>query len=338
MDNKITKKRLSDFLSYEWIKLIIVCVVAVLLWEMVYTVTSVKPTVGQKFKYYFDTSVYGYDTQLNALIENEGALSYDVLTFNSEQLSTAYNTLPTRLTAQEGDIMITDCRENVSAEYEKGPFVRAKFVIDNYYAYCYEDLLKDAQNYLLVNFMKDGLTIESAFSAYNEDYLDIEKISTVFRARMAKDNRFRTESQKTEGVFLEKNRVSKLYKEVIDFAKILALKEVDPDLFLTYTKFDQSLIYPGDISLDYWKKEQQKEIDAGRVNMTYALKVDALSKYQDENSSKENPSKYFVYYGEYEAKDVCITVFDFKADQPHLQYETIPFINAIVRSCSTILD
>lgn len=338
MDNRITKKRLSDFLSYEWIKLIIVCVVAVLLWEMVYTVTAVKPTVGQKFKYYFDTSVYGNNIQLDALIEDEDALSYDVLMFNSEQLSTDFNTLPTRLTAQEGDVMITDCRENVSAKYEKGPFVRAKFVIDNYYAYCYEDLLKDAQNYLLVNFMNDGLTAENAFSAFNEDYLNLEKISTVFRARMAKDNRFRTESQKTEGVFLEKERVTRLYKEVIDFAKLLALKETDPDLFLTYTKYDQSLIYPGEISLDYWKKEQQKEIDAGRVNMTYALKVDALSKYQDENSSKANPSKYFKYYGEYDAKDICITVFDFKAEQPHLQYETIPFINAIVRSCSTILD
>ncbi|MBE5754107.1 MAG: hypothetical protein E7340_02065 [Clostridiales bacterium] len=338
MDNKITKKRLSDFLSYEWIKLIIVCVVAVLLWEMVYTVTAVKPTVGQKFKYYFDTSVYGNSTQLNALIEDEDALSYDVLMFNSEQLSTDFNALPTRLTVQEGDILITDCRANVSAEYEKGPFVRAKFVIDNYYAYCYEDLLKDAQNYLLVNFLKDGLTAENAFSAFNEDYLDIEKISKVFRERMAKDNRFRTESQKAEGVFLEKERVTRLYKEVIDFAKLLAFKETDPDLFLTYTKYDQSLIYPGDISLDYWKKEQQKEIDAGRVNATYALKVDALSKYQDENSKKVNPSKYFMYYGEYDAKDICITVFDFKAEQPHLQYETIPFINAIVRSCSTILD
>ena len=54
MDNKITKNRLQSFLSYEWIKVIIFALVFIVAWEFVYAIISVKPTVGQDFKFYFD--------------------------------------------------------------------------------------------------------------------------------------------------------------------------------------------------------------------------------------------------------------------------------------------
>ena len=54
MDNKITKTRLSNFLSYEWILLIILTVAAIVVWELVYTMTSVRLTVGQQYKIYYD--------------------------------------------------------------------------------------------------------------------------------------------------------------------------------------------------------------------------------------------------------------------------------------------
>jgi hypothetical protein len=54
MDNKITKNRLSNFLAYEWIVIIIVCVVLIFVWEIVYTVGAVRLTAGQKFNFYFD--------------------------------------------------------------------------------------------------------------------------------------------------------------------------------------------------------------------------------------------------------------------------------------------
>jgi hypothetical protein len=36
------------------------------------------------------------------------------------------------------------------------------------------------------------------------------------------------------------------------------------------------------------------------------------------------------------AKDVCITVFNFKSMQPHLQFETISVLNEIIRSYSNL--
>ena len=335
MDNRITKKRLSAFLSYEWILVIVICVAMVAVWELIYTVASVKLSVGQRFKYYFDVNVFGSDVAVEKTIDDDSVFSYDVLEYSGEQLSTAYNVLANRLATYDGDVMFTDCRDNSTAEEKKE--IRAKFVVDNYYGYSFEVLLKDAQNYLLENFMKDGLTAEKVFSEYNLNNFDRAKIEQTFRNRMKKDNRFRKEADIQNGVGLEQYRVQKLYAEVIDFSKLLSLKETHPDLFMVYTMYEQSIEFPGKIDVEYFKRQYQKEIDAGRVNQIYALKLDALAKYKTGNT-KTDPSNYVVYYGEYTAKDVCITVLDFKSEQPHLQFETISFINAIVRDCSNLLD
>ena len=57
MDNKLTKKRLHDLLSYEWILMIIICVVSIVFWEIVYDFSAVKLTAGQNFRYYFDYNI-----------------------------------------------------------------------------------------------------------------------------------------------------------------------------------------------------------------------------------------------------------------------------------------
>ncbi len=49
MDNKITKKRLGDLCSYDWILFIAAIAAAILVWELLYAFTSVKLTTGQRF-------------------------------------------------------------------------------------------------------------------------------------------------------------------------------------------------------------------------------------------------------------------------------------------------
>ena len=337
MNNKISKRRLSDFLAYEWIKIVLVCVVAIIVWELLYSIGSVKLTVGQKFKYYFDVNVYGENQAVNELYDNGKVLSYDVLDFSGEQLSSGTFTLPTRLYVQEGDILITDCRERAASEDGAKPQVRAKTTLDNYYGYSYEKLLLDAQNYLYNNFMVDQLDFEQAFSKYDQNNFDDEKIESVFRQRMKKDNRFRKEADIQDGIVSEKERICALYREVLDFAKLLSYKETNPELFFNYTLYEQSLETADEEYKDYFQNLYDAEVAAGRVNHIYALKVGELTKHNP-NGTKTNPSKYFTMMDSSTADDVCITVFDFNSYQPHLQYETITFINAIVRDCSNLLD
>ena len=47
MDAKITKSRLGLLLSYDWIKIVGICVAVVLLWLLIFTMTAVLPASGE---------------------------------------------------------------------------------------------------------------------------------------------------------------------------------------------------------------------------------------------------------------------------------------------------
>ena len=62
MDNKLTKKRLSDFLSYEWIIILVAIIAAIFVLELIYTVSATRITTGQKFTFYLDQDIYTYES------------------------------------------------------------------------------------------------------------------------------------------------------------------------------------------------------------------------------------------------------------------------------------
>ena len=46
---KITKKRLNILLSYDWIKIILLAVAAILVWSLIFTMTATRVTPAQNF-------------------------------------------------------------------------------------------------------------------------------------------------------------------------------------------------------------------------------------------------------------------------------------------------
>ncbi len=345
MDNKITKKRLGNFLAYEWIAIIIVCLVAIFVWEFAYTVGAVRLTTGQQYKFYYDQNISTVGAgRLFNLLNKDGVLSYDVLELESENLTGDYNVLSVRLSVQEGDIIITDTK--APAEDAEDKSIRAKTIIDGMYGSSYTKLLGEAKTYLSDNFLSD--TVKTADVKTNlelaTDYanLDGEKIANHFRKRMRKDNRYRKEEQILSGIELEKTRIENLCKEVKDFEKLLKAGLENPDLFFRYTKYQQAFdSLPEDKTKDRenYQKLLDNEKNKGRENDIYGLNVVALKDSNpNEGEAKINPSEYFKMTGETTAKDVVILVFDFCAHQYDLHYESISVINAIVRSCSDILD
>ncbi len=332
MDNKITKKRLSNFLSYEWILILIAIVGAILLWEFVYTVSSVRLTVGQSYKIFYDKySFYGenvsalaveLEVQENLGYENGKTFSFDVQKTASESILQEDDVLSIRLSVQEGDILITDdkARTTKKGEVEYTESL-ARTRVDNLTVNfaTFDKLLKDAQDYLK-SFLADGQT-EIA-----KENLDDNKIKAGFEKRLRKDNRFRR--NKEEGLRLEKQRLEKLCDEVNAFETVVNL---DDEYFFTYTKYEQSLEIAkaqGQDASDYEQLVQKQE--RGK----YGLRLDKLT------GGKYNSSKFFTVLDEdeYVASDAVIMVFDFLKYQPELQFESITFINNIVRACSTILD
>lgn len=317
MDNKITKRRLYDFLAYEWIAIIAVIVAAIIGWNLIFTMTSVKLNVGQDFKFFYDETIdYGSGNDIYNLFTKEDnpertIFSYDVLKLSHEVLNAEYNVLKERLSVQEGDVIITDC----SQPKDSNGSVRAVDIINSLPVCDYQTLKEDAEDYL-AQLLKDSLKSQYAqdresVDVTDFDNLDSAKIEAMFRERMKKDNRYRKESQKQEGIALEKERIKDLCLEVKKFKHLL---NAGDEYFFNY--------------------EYVSEYQENKGIRPYGLKVEMLSG----GEGKDLPSKFFKKTDADDAKDIVILVFDLIQYQPHLQFESIAFINAIVDGCSNLYD
>jgi len=329
MDNKLTKRRFSDFMSYEWILMLIVAVVAIVVWELAYTIGSVRLSVGQQFKYYYDETISSATSNdfYSLLVEDE-TFSYDVIELDYEALTADYNVLSVRLSIQEGDILVTDSKKPEDGSTGSQRYIRAKTAVDthDYNIYSLDLMLSDACSYLK-GFLKDGATGENPELSY--DNLDEGKIESYFLERMKKDNRFRKAEEKAVGIALEKQRIKKLTEEVSDFKKFL--DTAPEEAFFRYTKFEQSAMLAEEKEKPMFETALQREIDEGRENARYGINAVALT------GGEHDPSEFFKMKDADTAKDVVIMAFNFLSYQPHLQFETISFMNTVIRACSDFI-
>ena len=313
MDNRITKRRLSDFFAYEWILTLVAVAAAIVVMELIYTVSATRLTTGQHFKYYLDEDLYAFDTySVFDLLEvkngeNGKTFSFEVLEVESENLTSSYNTLSVRLSVQEGDAIVTS-----SAEREDKT-VRAKTIIDGFPVYDMQGLLSGAKEYLTQ--FKNG------------DDFDEDKIRAYLDSRTKGDNRFRTEKDREEGRQNEIARINKLAKDVDDFEKIL--NSGREDLFYYYTKYEQ--VANGDESDKDYGAAYAKEKEKGEL--IYGINMSALT------GGNKTVSEYLKLQ-ENESADggVVLMLFDFSKQQYDLQFESISFVCTLVREFGNILN
>ena len=334
MDNKITKERLSNLMSYDWIAMIVFLVVGIIVFELAFAVCGVRLTTGQNFKYYYDLKIDNSlePALIDVLFTENNTFSYDVMLINGEIVEEEANTLPSRLKAQDGDVIITD-----TVYDEESKEVRANslidFVAENTGIYSFNDLLTDGRKYLS-EFLKDEFLSldenERLLKTTDKENLSTEKIDSAFLIRMKKDNRFRTDEQKEIGKEYERERIFKLVSELNDFEYLLEYGKTH-DTFHRYTRFTQT-------SETAYKEEDRErykllvdaEKEAGRENAPYGLKVSGLA------NGKHAPQELFKVVGGTDASNVVVMVFNFTQYQKELQFESVAFINSIVRSCSNI--
>ena len=312
MDNRITKKRLSDFLSYDWIIMIVAAVAVIILWELIYSIVATRLSVGQQFKYYIDEDFYSYNMSsiYDVLGVNSGengkTFSYDVLSVDAESLNKEYNVLSVRLSVQEGDAIFTSSVIN-----EEDQTSRVKTVIDGNSVYDFNSLLNSAKDYL--SQFKDGDAISEA------------KIRAYFDERMQGDKRFKTDDQKEEGRINEIGRIVKLASDVKDFEKLL--KSGNQNLFYKYVKYEQAS--NGDENDGTYGAVYQKEKAKGEL--VYGLNMGALS------GGKQYVSDYLKLKESDSAENVVLLLFDFSSYQYDLQFESISFTITLVKEFSNIL-
>ncbi len=322
MDYKITKSRLSNFLAYEWILVIVVVIASILLWELVYSMSGVRLSTGQSFSYYYDDVVYGKNQiDFHNLLkegEEDSVLSYDVLEIKYEQMQdNAIEILPIRLSNHEGDVIFSSTAEISQNEEDPDAYKqrRANTLIDQYDMYSYEQLVEDARTYLK-GFLSDETKNEL-------DYNDLDKtlIEAKFEDRMSGDNRYRQEEKFLEGLELEYKRIENLCVQVSTLNELL---QEHPELFYQYHKYEQTYKINGEDYKDYYDAEETK---------SYGLKLDMLKNADD----GKTVDAYFSVDGSGNATNGVLLVFNFLHYQPELQFETISFINMVIETFSDIL-
>jgi hypothetical protein len=328
MDNKITKKRLGNLFAYDWIMMLIAMVVIVIGWEFLYALTSVRITAGQGFYYYYDYEINGgNDTAFKGYLND--TFSYDILEWGGESMPTEavnQDVIELRYASNEVDVVFTSTLE-VKNEETGYMASRAKKIIDLYDAYDFRELYKDCEKYL-----KQFLTNENAsvldFNNYSES-----KIKAYFHNRQASDNRYKWK-QITEQD--EINRIKKLSSELADFKTILDFESNLPkeeSIFYYYHKYEFSLTKETTSSQ---KASYQEKYDLEGGEKAFGLKLEKLPKSDKLNAPDVNA--FFRMTNASDSKNVILTVFNVTHVQPDLQFETISFVNTVVRTFSSILN
>lgn len=329
MDAKITKKRLSVLLSYQWIVIAIVMVAVMAIWGVVYGIVGAKPTTGQTFNYYYDLQISNLnDDAFRSLLQDKNTFSYDVLEVDSEYISDI-QVLLARSSAKEGDAIIT----SMSGEQKEGYIsCRATEIVDNYSVYPLDDeeggLIYDATNYL------KGFLSNSNGNPLNFEELDKNLIKSNFEKRVQSARIYRND-YRTGKITVEQEyqRIAKLCEEVSFFKKVIEYDKTLPledSIFFRTTKFimlaneGQEAVRDDYVEMLQYEKERP-----------YALITSKLESANSNKAVKEYFSGLASIQNSQEIEPV-IEVFNYKDAQPDLQFEVISFLNTIIRNFSDV--
>lgn len=330
MDNKITKKRLGNLFAYDWIMMIVAMFICVIAWELLYAFTSVTLTPGQGFYYYYDYEINGGNNDsFKRYLSN--TFSYDILEWRGSSMPAEkidQDVIELRYAVNEVDVVFTSTRavENAQTGYQVS---RAKKLIDRYDAYDFRELYSDCEKYLS-QFLKDGKTNVLDFNEY-----DLAKIKSHFHKRQSGDNRYKWNKISEQD---EIDRISKLCKELADFKIVLDYEAGLPreeSIFYYYHKYEFSL---SSSTSESQKAKYQEKYDLEGGEKPFGLKLENLPNDTTGENKKPSVDEFFRMENASDSKNVILTVFDVAYLQPDLQFETISFVNTVVRSFSTILN
>lgn len=231
MDAKITKKRLGNMLSYDWIKIVALAVALILVWYLLFTMTATQLTTAQTF------SVYSYiGTSANDLFDKypsslKNIFSYDIQSITSEDFNNGGNQAATvvqaRFSVGEGDAMfVSTVRDEENGSYTAGEGEEAETV---YYSYLESFLY--GYYYSVETFGEGGYLDE--LNAYLDQYylgdyknpdpevaqIDETLVKKDFRARLKKlnDKRYKKEAEIKKAEVQELARVESYRLALIEF-------------------------------------------------------------------------------------------------------------------------
>ncbi|MBE7078131.1 MAG: hypothetical protein E7377_05500 [Clostridiales bacterium] len=326
MDAKITKKRLSHLLSYDWLKIVGLIAAAIIVWTLIFTMTATRITPAQQFTVLnYNGNVSLTRTKFSSMFSkayNDGVFSYEVLETTEIDLpmSAEYagTIMEARVATSEGDVIFVSETENTNYSYKIGE--------ETYYDTYLQNLVS-SYGYLLYNLdphaddsffgeMKTYVNRYYQNGNYETGTLNKEKVESDFRARIIKnkDKRFKKETQIVAGLEEEIKRIEKYAAALTEF----------------YGYLDAGLIESTQTVVT--NHETGETVREGIFSLNICPNKDTMGKLSD----------YVGYYKEYEdesgnkqqvltAENMNVAFFNFEDVEEGFQYESLLFVNALIR-------
>lgn len=340
MDAKITKTRLGQMLSYDWIKIIAVALAAILVWSLVFTMSATRITATQQFVIMNYPGAW-QGKSFNRYYDMLGKdFSYEIIEMSAEDLATNESQLgtllETRFAVGTGDVMfapnVNDPDTKTEVKDEQGNVTAttystyiSQFLNTSYFFYVAQlDDSADKDGYFtqMKNYLARFYTIASetertfgsvTLSVATFGDLDESKVEAAFKARIEKnkDKRFKTEEKIKQGVRDEVKRIQS-YRAAYDafFSYLEA----------GYIEFTVSSVTLGDTT------------KTGAYSINLCPNEDTMGKLKD--------YAYYSYTDENEktltsAKDMNLLFLELTELDHDFKYENVIFLNKVV---STVLE
>ena len=303
MDARITKQRLANMLSYDWLKILGAIALAATVFCVFFMMIATRTTAGQNFFVYAYNGVSdgGDFSRLGDDLKDRNVFAYDILSTGSETFSKGglygSSVYMARRSSGEGRAMFVDDERTKDEKTEKVSSTLLSFIDEegtkdeNFSAFLNpEEFLKDCETYLK-NFFGEDLSEE----------LNTENARASFIARNGKDKRFRTKAKKEAGVKQEIERLNKLKED------FLAVKEAVDTKLLDFVRYE-----------GFEGKVHTLGFSMGKIN-----KITSLVYYvgQDEEGKKIQKQDNLV---------LCL--FDNGTREGDLKYETVNFLAYLLRT------
>lgn len=324
MDAKITKKRMSHMLSYDWLKIVGFALVLILFWNLIFTMTATRMRPSQQFTVFnhYSNNAWQDDfyIQLHDTIVGD-VFSYEVVEESTSDLASlgeyATTVSSTRLQTDEGDVMFIPKRADVSTAYEENGETKyeadyLQTFLKNYRPYLY-DLDPETEGGYFYE-------LKSYLNGYYTDYKNAETIDKakieadfITRAKANKDKRFKTEEQLALGTEEEIERIEK-YRT--------ALVKMEGFLESGVVKFEEVEAEAGEYQ---FKGKFALNICPSEDSMG-ALKK--YASYSEKGVDKDGKETIKIT-----AKDMCVMFFDTKGTEASFEYESLLYVVHVIEQC-----
>lgn len=328
MDAKITKRRLAQMLSYDWLKILAIIVAVIFAWALVFTTTATRITPAQQFtvmNYYANTSLDGgsfYNTYQKAF--TDGVFSHEVLETTTVDLTVseehASTLLQARMAVSEGDVIFIPDSLDFNASYEQDgqtlydthlqTFLRGYgYALYNLDPTAEDGFFKQMENYV------NGYYI----GGYENGQLNEEKVEKDFLARIKKnkDKRYKKQAQIDAGIKADKQRIQKYAQALTDF----------------YGYWNEGLVSFTNVqAID--REQDNKVIFEGQYflnlcpNEATMVGLKDIFGYETQVTNEETGETQTVI----SAVNMNVAFFKFAGVEEGFAYESLLFVNHIIRT------